>query len=33
MQSAYTVYASKGPGVALSLTKDFRSFERLDVIM
>ena len=29
----YTAYASGGPGVALSLTKDFRSFERLGVIM
>ncbi len=29
----YTAYASGGPGVALALTKDFRSFERLGVIM
>jgi predicted GH43/DUF377 family glycosyl hydrolase len=30
---AYTAYASGGPGVALALTKDFRSFERYGVIM
>lgn len=29
----YTAYASGGPGVALALTKDFQSFERLGVIM
>jgi predicted GH43/DUF377 family glycosyl hydrolase len=29
----YTAYASGGPGVALALTKDFRSFERYGVIM
>ena len=29
----YTAYASGGPGVALALTKDFRSFERMGVIM
>lgn len=29
----YTAYASGGPGVALALTKDFRSFERFGVIM
>jgi predicted GH43/DUF377 family glycosyl hydrolase len=29
----YTAYASGGPGVALALTKDFHSFERLGVIM
>src|SRR5512147_2256759 len=30
---AYTAYASGGPGVALALTRDFRSFERCGVIM
>lgn len=30
---AYTAYASGGAGVALALTKDFRSFERYGVIM
>ena len=29
----YTAYARGGPGVALALTKDFRSFERYGVIM
>jgi len=30
---AYTSFARGGPGVSLALTKDFRSFERLGVIM
>jgi predicted GH43/DUF377 family glycosyl hydrolase len=30
---AYTAYGSAGPGVALALTKDFRIFERLGVVM
>jgi predicted GH43/DUF377 family glycosyl hydrolase len=29
----YTAYASGGPGVALALTRDFNTFERLGVIM
>jgi predicted GH43/DUF377 family glycosyl hydrolase len=29
----YTAYTRDGPGVALALTKDFRTFERLGVIM
>ena len=29
----YTAYTRDGPGVALALTKDFRSFERYGVIM
>lgn len=29
----YTAYSSGGPGVALALTKDFKSFDRLGVIM
>ena len=30
---AYTSFARGGPGVSLALTKDFRSFERIGVIM
>jgi predicted GH43/DUF377 family glycosyl hydrolase len=30
---AYTSYSRGGPGVSLALTKDFRSFERLGVVM
>src|SRR5438270_497547 len=30
---AYTSYSRGGPGVSLALTKDFRDFERLGVIM
>ncbi|MCP3904315.1 MAG: glycosidase [Planctomycetes bacterium] len=30
---AYTSYSSGGPGVSLALTEDFRSFERLGVVM
>jgi len=30
---AYTSYSRGGPGVSLALTKDFRNFERLGVIM
>ena len=30
---AYTSYSRGGPGVSLALTKDFRTFERLGVIM
>jgi predicted GH43/DUF377 family glycosyl hydrolase len=30
---AYTSFARGGPGVSLALTKDFRSFERMGVIM
>ena len=30
---AYTSYSRGGPGVSLALTKDFRAFERLGVIM
>jgi len=30
---AFTSYSRGGPGVSLALTKDFRSFERLGVIM
>jgi predicted GH43/DUF377 family glycosyl hydrolase len=30
---AYTSFARGGPGVSLAMTKDFRSFERLGVIM
>jgi predicted GH43/DUF377 family glycosyl hydrolase len=30
---AYTSYARGGPGVSLALTRDFRSFERVGVIM
>ena len=30
---AYTSYSRGGPGVSLALTEDFRSFERISVIM
>ena len=30
---AYTAYSRGGPGVALALTEDFRSFERLGLVM
>jgi predicted GH43/DUF377 family glycosyl hydrolase len=30
---AYTAFSRGGPGVALALTKDFRSFERLGLVM
>jgi len=30
---AYTSYSRGGPGVSLALTKDFRAFERLGVVM
>jgi predicted GH43/DUF377 family glycosyl hydrolase len=30
---AYTAYSMAGPGVALALTKDFRSFERCGLVM
>jgi predicted GH43/DUF377 family glycosyl hydrolase len=30
---AYTAYSRGGPGVALALTEDFRSFERLGMVM
>lgn len=30
---AYTAFGSSGPGVALALTKDFRSFERLGLVL
>ncbi len=30
---AYTAYGSEGPGVALALTEDFRSFERCGLVM
>src|SRR6201984_399137 len=30
---AYTSYSRGGPGVSLALTEDFRSFERLGVVM
>jgi predicted GH43/DUF377 family glycosyl hydrolase len=30
---AYTAFSKGGPGVALALTEDFRSFERLGVVM
>lgn len=30
---AYTSYSRGGPGVSLALTRDFRSFERLGVVM
>src|SRR5688572_972102 len=30
---AYTAYGRGGPGVALALTKDFRSFERYGLVM
>jgi predicted GH43/DUF377 family glycosyl hydrolase len=30
---AYTAYGSTGPGVALALTEDFRSFERCGLVM
>ena len=30
---AYTAYGACGPGVALALTEDFRSFERLGLVM
>jgi predicted GH43/DUF377 family glycosyl hydrolase len=29
----YTSYSRGGPGVSMALTKDFRSFERLGVVM
>jgi predicted GH43/DUF377 family glycosyl hydrolase len=30
---AYTAFSSSGPGVALALTEDFRSFERYGIVM
>ncbi len=30
---AYTSYSRGGPGVSLALTKDFRAYEKLGVIM
>lgn len=30
---AYTAFSKSGPGVALALTKDFRTFERLGLVM
>lgn len=30
---AYTAFSKSGPGVALALTKDFRAFERLGLVM
>src|SRR5204862_133526 len=30
---AYTAYSKSGPGVALALTEDFRSFERCGLVM
>jgi beta-1,2-mannobiose phosphorylase / 1,2-beta-oligomannan phosphorylase len=30
---AYTSYSRSGPGVSLALTKDFRNFDRLAVVM
>src|SRR6185436_19434691 len=30
---AYTAFSKGGPGVALAMTEDFRSFERLGLVM